>query len=100
MVDFLSSTQLYNIDNDETTNYVDLPVTTDVHVMLKLNESHFFTCCGHHMSGSSYIFDMSTETWTEVPRSEYDHDSGFAGKIVVHTTAHICQYKMIVGVYF
>ena len=78
----MSSTELYDIDNDETSSFVDIPVPTDVHAMVKLNESHFYICCGHDMKSRSYIFNSLTEAWTEMPTTEYDHDGGFAGKIV------------------
>ena len=73
------TTELYNVEANTFELFLDLPVATEDHVVLKLDETHFYLCCGEDMHGKAYILDLSTEIWTETPLSQYDHQNGFAG---------------------
>ena len=73
----LQSTELYNLEANSVSPFLDLPIAADYHVILKVDETHFFLSCG---SRKSYILDLETEIWHETPPSEYDHRQGFAGK--------------------
>ena len=76
----LRSTELFNVNDNTFTPFVDLPIETSDHIVLKLDASRVFFCCGYELLGKSYIFDLETETWTETPQSQFDHYLGFAGK--------------------
>ena len=76
---YFDTTELYNVQTNSFSPFVDLPSIVDSHVVLKLDETHFFLCCGYPLSGRSYILDLESEIWTETPRSQYDHDRGVAG---------------------
>ena len=74
------STELYNLEDNTFSPYIDLPVATFGHVLLKLDETHFFICCGSSgLDGKTYIFDLATEIWTETPPYQLTHVFGFAG---------------------
>ena len=76
---YLKTTELYNAEANSFSPFLDLPVATDHHVILKVDETHFFLCCGVAMSGKSYMLDLETEMWTETSQSQHDHAEGFAG---------------------
>ena len=73
------TTELYDIETDSFSYFVNLPVATAYHNMLKVDESHFFFCCGKYMSGKSYILDLESHVWAETPQSQFNHYEGFAG---------------------
>ena len=75
----LKSTELYSAGYNNFSSFLNLPVGTDHHIILKIDETHFFLCCGIFMYETSYILDLETEIWTEVPESQYDHYNGHAG---------------------
>ena len=77
----LISTELYNLESHSVSPFLNLPTATDYHVVLKVNETHFFLCCGVEMTGKSYILDLEAEIWNETPPSQYDHGRDYAGKI-------------------
>ena len=76
----LISTELYNLESHLVSPFHNLPIATDYHFVLKIDESRFFLCCGRAMPRKSYILDLETEIWNETPPSQYDHGRGFAGK--------------------
>ena len=78
---YLNTTELYNIAEDSFSPYVELPTAIDEHIVLKIDDTHFFFCCGVVWFGRSFFFDLETETWTEAPESQYDHREGFAGML-------------------
>ena len=75
----LEATELYDVETGRFSPFLDLPVGTFNHVVLKLDDSHFFVCCGDYMFGRTYILDLETEIWTQTPHSRFDHEEGLAG---------------------
>ena len=74
---YLKSTEIYNSDTKTFSSHLDLPVATDDHTIVKIDQNKYFICCGVFMSGKSFIFD--DEGWRETPKSSDDHYLGFAG---------------------
>ena len=70
------TTELYNTLEDSFVPYLDLPIPSKNHNILRLNETHFFFCGSHY-----FIFDTQTETWTQMPSSDHLHIEGFSGEI-------------------
>ena len=75
------TTELYNVATNSFSPFLDLPKETGNHIVLKLDETHFFLCCGEEMNGNAYILDLETEAWMPTPiKSQFDHERGFAGQ--------------------
>ena len=87
------STELYNLAADNFSPFIFLPVVTQDHTILKLDETHFFLCCGEAMAAKSYILDLETEIWTETPQAQHDHYAGYAGKHIFGSFESRTEYK-------
>ena len=85
----LVNTELYDTVDKSFSSFIDLPISSKFHNIVKINETHFFLCCGLSYSKVSYILDMSTMTWTLLGETQYNHDSGFAGKIFNSTSPFV-----------
>ena len=87
---FLETTELYDLEAETFSPFIDLPDPTYQHIVFRLDENHVFLCCGGGMSGKSYILDLVEEIWTETPRSSRDHYGGFAGIINIAVSSSAC----------
>ena len=89
--EFYNTTELYDLATKMFSPFIEMPVDTGAHVLLKLNETHFFLCCGAYMYGKSFILDLESELWMETPQSLFDHSRGFAGVV----TASFLKTRLI-----
>ena len=61
--DLLKTTELFNVETWTFSPYVDLPRRTDSHVLLKIDDTRFYLCCGRDMEDVVYFFNLDTERW-------------------------------------
>lgn len=94
--DTVKSTELYDIGTKSFSPFLDLAVETENHIVLKIDDTRFFLCCGYLMFGKSYFLDLETGVWTEAPKSQYDHREGFAGTsiLLLFFKRLILQYRI------
>ena len=88
------TTELYDVESQTSTSFVKLPAYTDGHTVIKLNETHYFLCCGEDMDRLTYFFDMTTMAWTRTNRTVYYHDDGYAGTVdkTIKVPSHIINF--------
>ena len=77
--DFQDNSEIYDSESGTFSAYVDLPLAIGYHTMAKVNDSLFYMAAGARTDFASFLYDTTSETWTELPGSNVEHNEGFAG---------------------
>ena len=79
----MKSTEVYNIEDQTFSPFpIDLPIVTYYHNLIKVDETHFYLCCGDYMDISNYMLDLETGVWTDLHVTGHPHERSFAGKSI------------------
>ena len=73
------TTEIFDLASQTSTPYVQLPIPSRYHHVLKVDDDSYFFCCGEFMGKDSLIFDMKHELWIGLPQSQFSHSGGVAG---------------------
>ena len=75
------STELYNVNNNKWSKFVDLPDYRWKHILVRINETHIMLVGNWKSTNQTWMFNQMSEEWTECPNTLESRGSPYAGLV-------------------
>ena len=87
----LISTELYDVNSNTFSYFVDLPIGRGFHTMFKVNSNHIMMLGNQLPTNRAWLFDQISEEWTELPNSIEMREHARAGLVTFENGTKIAM---------
>ena len=75
------TTEMYDSETRTLSYYVDIPIPRELHNLVKMDDNRMMLLGGLDQTSLTFIFDKTTEEWTNGPPSPRSHEDSYAGRV-------------------